>query len=214
VRFLLGYAYHVNDSQISGAPPWTGSEHYDIEAKRDDSFADTLPKLSRDDEGQQLRLMVQSLLADRFKLALHHEIKDLPIYALIVAKSGAKLRESAATPDEPAPPSPPAPDGPQARHSFRMDGTGNLSVSAERLDMFADLLSHELGLLVVNKTGLTGNYDFTLKWTHDRSRAPMPDSSGPTILTALQEQLGLKLESQRGPVDTIVIDHVERHSEN
>jgi uncharacterized protein (TIGR03435 family) len=92
--------------------------------------------------------------------------------------------------------------------------------------MFADLLSRQLGRLIVNKTGLKGNYDFTLKWTPDEGQGqmpggppgdaapPPPDASGPTIYTALQEQLGLKLESQKGPVDTIVIDHVERPSEN
>jgi uncharacterized protein (TIGR03435 family) len=108
---------------------------------------------------------------------------------------------------------------------MRMMGRGNLSINAGNLDMFTELLSHQLGLLIVNKTGLKGNYDFTLKWTPDEGQGQMPggppadtappaDASGPSIFTALQEQLGLKLESQKGPVDTIVIDHVERPSEN
>jgi uncharacterized protein (TIGR03435 family) len=230
LRFLLQYAYRVKDSQISGAPSWIDSEHYDIEAKRDDSSADRQPKLGDDEEGAQLRLMVQSLLADRFKLTLHHETKELPIYALVVAKNGPKLRESANTPEDSVPLGPPTPDGPQPRHSVRM-GRGELSINAESLDMFADLLSRqrEVGRLVVNQTGLKGNYDFTLNWTPDASQgqmlslpgggppgdvAPPLDASGPTIFTALQEQLGLKLESQKGPVDTIVIDHMEKPSEN
>src|ERR1700691_545838 len=229
LKFLLAYAYHVNYSQISGASGWIESEHYDIEAKRDDPSADSQPKLVRDEEGQQLGLMVQSLLADRFKLALHYETKELPVYALVVAKNGPKLRESPVIPDDLAPPHPAAvmvgPDGPQARHSFRMNGSGELSVIAQSLDRFADLLAHQTGRLVVDKTGLKGNYDFTLKWTPDEGRGQMPggtpgdaappsDANGPTIFTALQEQLGLKLESQKGPVDTLVIDHVEKPSEN
>jgi bla regulator protein BlaR1 len=225
VKFLMQFAYHVNDSQISGGPGWIDSEHYSIDAKRDDSSAGARTKLTRDEEGEQLRLMIQSLLADRFKLVLHHETKDLPVYALVVAKNGPKLRESPPSPDDEAPPGPPTPDGPQARHSFRMNGGGQLSVIAENLDSFADLLSHQLGRPVLNNTGLKGNYDFTLKWTPDRGRGLMPgappgdaappqEESGPTIFTALQEQLGLKLESQKGPVDTLVIDQVERPTEN
>jgi bla regulator protein blaR1 len=231
VKFLLQYAYHVKESQISGAPGWTDAEHFDIEAKSDDSSGAAQPRLDRDAEGQQLRQMLQALLADRFKLTLHHETKELPIYELVVAKNGSKLHESPAAPDDSAPPSPLMPNGPQPRHSIRMMGRGDLSLNSEGLDMFAELLSRqpEVGRVVVNKTGLKGNYDFTLKWTPDpgqgqmlggpgggpsREAAPPPDANGPTIFTALQEQLGLKLESQKGPVDTLVIDHIERPSEN
>jgi len=217
LKFLLAYAYHVNDSQISGASGWIESEHYDIEAKRDDSAADAGRKPSRYEQGVQLTLMVQSLLADRFKLTLHRETRDLPIYALVVAKNGPKLRESPMQPDDEAPPNPTAvmvgPNGAQVRHSFRMNGSGNLTVSAQDLDKFAELLAHQLRRPVVNRTGLKGNYDFTLQWTPDEA-APPPEASGPSIFTALQEQLGLKLESQKGPVDTVVIDHVEKPSEN
>jgi uncharacterized protein (TIGR03435 family) len=226
LKFLLQYAYRVKDSQISGAPGWIDSEHYDIEAKADDSSADVQRRLSSDDQGAHLRLMVQSLLADRFKLALHYETKELPIYALVVAKNGPKLHAAAITPDDSALTGPPGPpNGPQPRHSIRQMGRGELSMNAESLDIFADMLSHQLGLLIVNKTGLKGNYDFTLKWTPDEGQgqmaggppgdaAPPLEAAGPSIFTALQEQLGLKLESQRGPVATIVIDHVEKPSEN
>jgi bla regulator protein blaR1 len=228
LKFLLQFAYRVKDSQILGVPGWGDSEHYNIEAKADDSSTDAQRKLSPDEQGAQSRLMIQSLLADRFKLALHHETKELSIYALVVAKNGSKLHESPNTPDDAAPIGPPTPNGPQPRHSIRM-GRGDLNINAENLDMFAEALSHQLGLLVVNKTGLKGNYDFKLKWTPDEGQgrmvalpgggppgdaAPPPDANGPSIFTALQEQLGLKLESQKGPVDAIVIDHVERPSEN
>jgi len=225
VKFLVQFAYRVNDTQILGAPAWINSEHYEIEAKRDESSADGQRKLGEDEDAQRLRLMLQSLLADRFKLAVHRETKDLPIYVLTVAKSGSKLRASAASAEENIPLGPPTPDGPQPNHSFRMNGSGELSVMAQNLDRFALLLSHQLGRPVENKTGLTGNFDFTLKWTPDEGRgqmpggqppdaAPPPEANGPSIFTALQEQLGLKLESQKGPVETIVIDHVERPSEN
>jgi len=225
LKFLLQFAYHVRESQILGAPGWIDSEHYDIEAKGDDSSAAAPRKLPSDEEETQLRLMLQSLLADRCKLTLHHETRELAIYALVLAKSGSKLHESAVTPDDAAPPGPLTPDGPQPIHSIRMTGRGSLSVSAGNLDTFADLLSHQLGLMVVNKTGLKGAYDFTLNWTPDEGQsqmhgappgdaAPPPYASGPSIFTALQEQLGLKLESQKGPVDTIVIDRIARPSEN
>ena len=225
LKFLLQIAYRVKDAQISGAPAWTDSDRYNIEAKSDDSSADMLRKLSEEEQEAQARLMLQSMLADRFKLALHHEMKELPVYVLVLAKNGSKLHESADTPDAPAPSGPPAPNEPQRRHTLRMNGPGNVSAIAQNLDILADVLSHQLGRPVLNQTGLKGNYDFTLKWTPDMAHrqmpggtpgdaAPPPDVSGPSIFTALQEQLGLKLESQKGPEDTLVIDHVERPSEN
>jgi bla regulator protein BlaR1 len=232
LKFLLQEAYGVKDSQISGAPAWLDSEHYDIEAKPEDAMVEAQRKMGEEERHAQLLLMLQSMLADRFKLTVHHETKDLPLYVLVVAKSGSKLHESAVTQEDMDPPDPPKPNGPQARHSIRMMGRGDLSISGEGLDMFAQVLSRQIGRLVVNKTGLKGNYDFTLKWTPDEGQgkmfagpkdpgdgrageaAPPADASGPSIFTALQEQLGLKLESQRGPVETIVIDHVEKPSGN
>jgi uncharacterized protein (TIGR03435 family) len=225
LKTLIQIAYRVKDSQISGAPGWTESEHYNIEAKLDDPPADPQRKGSPDDQNVQLLLMLQSMLADRFKLAIHHETKDLPIYALVVAKNGPKMHESPATPDDDAPNREITPNDPPPPHTIRMNGRGELNVNGENMDMFADLLSRQLGLLIVNKTGLKSNYDFTLKWTPDEGHGLMPgnppgdaappaEASGPSIYTALQEQLGLKLESQKGPVDTIVIDRVEKPSAN
>ncbi len=231
LKFLLQEAYRVKDSQIIGAQGWMATDHYDIEAKPEDALVESQKGISPEHQHEQMMQMLQAMLADRFKLALHHETKELPIYALMVAKGGHKLHEAAPSKDDEEIPGPMRPDGPQPRHSIRMNGRGDLSISAESLDMFAEMLSRQTGRLVVNKTGLTGNYDFALKWTPDAGEggmfkgpkqpgdgrsgdAPPPDAAGPSIFTALQEQLGLKLESQKGPVDTIVIDHVEKPSEN
>ena len=226
VRFLLELAYGLKDAQILGAPHWIESESFNIEAKPDDAFIDQ--KLSRDERSHQISLMMQALLADRFKLALHHETKELPVYALMVAKGGPKLKES--------PPAPPDADGaepgPPPSGQLRRGGVqmrrGELIASAIPLDRLEDVLSRVTGRPVVNQTGLKGLYDFTLKWTPEEGEGPMmggppgpppdapppPDANGPTIFTALQEQLGLKLESQKAPMDTVVIDHVEQPSEN
>ncbi len=233
VKFLLEQAFGMKDSQISGVPGWVDSEHYDIQAKAEDSFAQQ--KLSRDERFRQVTLMMQSLLADRFKLVVRHETKELPVYALTVAKGGSKLHEAApgpSEPDSPPPPPPPGgprgPGGPPGRGGIRMM-PGEFNANAVGMDRLADILARIVGRVVVNETGLTGQYDFTLKWTPEQGEGPMmrgpvgpppadapppPDPNGPTIFSALQEQLGLKLESQKSPIDTIVIEHVERPSEN
>jgi uncharacterized protein (TIGR03435 family) len=230
VKFLLEEAYDVKDNQISGAPGWLDSERFDIEAKPEDAPAGD--KQNQDPQARHARimLMMQSMLADRFKLTLHHETKDLQLYALVVAKNGPKLHETTAPAIDPSASGPLPPGGPMPRGSMRMTGRGDLTVAGVALSEFANVLSRQIGRLVVDKTGLTGSYDFTLKWTPDegqgqmfggpgggpdgRPAPPPPDASGPSLFTALQEQLGLKLETQKGPVDTIVIDHVERPSEN
>lgn len=237
LRFLLQEAYGVKDSQISGAPGWVDSERYNVDAKADDSAAGDPRRdersQDRDARQAQFRLMLQAMLADRFKLALHHETKELPEYVLVVAKNGPKIHQTTAPPVDPAnPPGPPTPGGPMPRGAIRMMGRGDLTVTGVPLPQFADVLSRQIGHLVVDKTGLKGEYDFTLKWTPDEGQGqmfsgagggpggppgdhpPPPDASGPSIFAAVQEQLGLKLESQKGPADTIVIDHVEKPSEN
>ena len=224
LKFLLQYAYHLKKNQIAGGPSWIDSDHFDVEAKTDETNI-VERKSGLDDRDAQLALAVQAMLTDRFKLVLHHKSKEMPIYALVVAKSGPKLQPSAVvTTDTELPGPPPPPDAPQPRHSIRMTGRGSISVVAQDLDRFADLLSNQLGVFVVNRTGLTGDFDFTLNWApgdHERGlpgpppeeTAPQSDA-GPSIYTALQEQLGLKLEATKGPVDTIVIDHVEKPSGN
>ncbi|HUE03092.1 MAG TPA: TIGR03435 family protein [Bryobacteraceae bacterium] len=231
VKFLLEEAYGIRDPQLSESPGWLDSEHYNIEAKPDDSV--DASKLGRDERQAVLRAMLQGMLADRFKLVVHHETREQSEYALVVTKNGPKFHETTAPEIDPktgppGPPAPPTPGAPVPRGGIRMMGRGDLTCSGIGLKQFADVLARQIGHVVVDQTGLKGLYDFTLKWTPDEGQgqmfrgaggppgdAPPPsDASGPTIFTALQEQLGLKLESQKGPVDTIVIDHVERPSEN
>jgi bla regulator protein blaR1 len=215
VKFLIGFAYDVKDFQISGGPGWIDSEHYDIEAKIDDATAEALKKLPLDQMLEQRRIMLRSLLADRFKLKVTESSKELPIYALVVAKNGPKLTKSTAGS---------SPEGPRRMMRF---GLGELSGTAT-MGLLAEQISRQVDREVVDKTGLQGDYDFTLHFAPERpmpmpggpgdsgpgGAAPPPDSSAPSLFTALQEQLGLKLEPQKGPVKMLIIDSVERPSEN
>ena len=223
-KLLIEFAYNVKDFQVSGAPGWTESERYDIDAKMDEATIEALKKLTPEQVPEQRRLMLQSLLADRFKLKVSHSSRELPIYALVVAKNGPKLTQSA---DTGGGPGAGGPDGAKARMTMNIGG-GDITASAMTMTNLADQLGRQLGRKVVDKTGLQGRYDFTLHWTPERpaptpggaadggpaSAAPPPDSSAPSLFTALQEQLGLKLESQKGPVETLIVDSVEKPSEN
>ena len=227
VSTLLQLAYNVKENQISGAPSWFNSDRFDIQAKPDDAAAAEMQKLPPERRSEQSRQMLQSLLADRFKLKLGHETRELSVYLLTVAKNGPKFHESA-VPNQQGPA-----DSPQQRRGIMMNGRGQLTLADAGLDMFANVLSHQLGRIVLDKTGLSGKYDFTLHWTPGPNEGPMmpgggpgpghegpdgapppPEASGPSLFTALQEQLGLKLESQKAPVDILVIKHIERPSDN
>jgi len=226
VKELIRLAYHVQDFQISGGPGWIDSDHYDIEAKMDPSAAEQLQKLSQDERMHATGQMLQALLAERFQLKLHRESREFPIYALVVAKNGPKLH--GAVPGDTYPNGIKGPDG-IAHAGMMMMGRGQLTAQALPISSLVQMLSSQLSRTVLDKTGLTGKYDIALHWAPDDSEAPMlkpvpggpppqaaasADSSGPSIFTALQEQLGLKLESQKGPVEVLIIDHVERPSEN
>jgi bla regulator protein blaR1 len=221
LRMLIRIAYGVEDNQIAGSPAWVNSEKYEIEAKMDQTTAEKLKKLSEAQMEPARQQMLQTLLADRFKLTIHRETEELPTYSLIVGKSGAKLHETQAgdtyldgIKDQ---------NGHSGNHMMRV-GRGELTAQSIAMDQVAHLLTQQVGRTVIDHTGLKGNYDFTLHWTPDQS-VPLngpgggPDNataseSGPSIFTAIQEQLGLKLESQKGPVEIIVIDHVEKPAEN
>ncbi len=227
LQMLVRVAYDVEDNQISGGPAWLNSDHYDINAKMDSATADALHKLSEDQGKLERQRMLQALLADRFKLTVQHETKELSMYALVVAKSGPKLQE--AKPDDTYPNGVKGPDGVGRPGMMRM-GRGEVTGQGLPMTALAKLLTTQLGRTVVDKTGLTGKYDFKLQWTPDESEGamfkgpgtgpqgtaspPASDTSGPSIFTAIQEQLGLKLESQKGPVEVLVIDRVEKPSEN
>jgi uncharacterized protein (TIGR03435 family) len=227
VQLLMQNAYAVQPFQIAGGPDWVNSEHYQIEAKADG-------KASRD----QILLMLRALLEDRFQLKIHRETRQLPVYALAISKSGPKL-----TPPQegscvtPAPDAVPdwaggriAPPGRGQPPSPRCGSVGVMVVpdgarmQGGKVPMaeFIRMLSMVLGRTVVDKTGFTDLFDLRLDFLPDEITAglppPPPDAPNefktPSILSALQEQLGLRLESTKGPVEVIVIDHLERPSSN
>jgi uncharacterized protein (TIGR03435 family) len=212
LKNLMQYqAYGIPEPRILGGPKWLDSVRFDIEAKTDSSVTEQLKTLSHEQRRLQTQGMFQQLLADRFKLAIHWETRDLPVYALVVAKNGPSLHVTK------------EPDG----ASGTSTGTGQFTAKgvtlAEVARALTQELSRELGRVVIDKTGIVGRYDVALKWTPEtgtasmnggtEAAAPSPDS-GPSIFTAIQEQLGLKLESARGPVQVLIIDHVEMPSEN
>jgi uncharacterized protein (TIGR03435 family) len=223
LKAVIQYAYGVEENQILGAPGWLGSERFDIEAKVSSSDTDALHNLNPD----QRRLMLQPLLADRFQLKVHTEARDLPVLVLVVAKGGPKLHE--AKPGDTYPNGLKGFDGGGGPGMMLMR-PGQLTAQGVDLAFVAKQFSQQLGRTVQDKTGLTGKYDFTLQWKPDRDPSPMPgepgagqqgpaatlstDSSEASIFTAVQEQLGLKLESRKAPVEVLVIDHVEAPSGN
>ena len=219
LKMLLQAAYGIREDLISGAPSWADSARYDIDAKVAGPDVDTLKKLSP----EQRRSMLQPMLEERFKLVVHKETKQLPVYDLVVAKGGSKLKE--ATPGDTYANGIKGPDG-VARGGMMRVGPGQLAAQGVPISSMVNMLSQQLHHTVIDKTGLTGKYDLELNWTPDPGSEPMfkgadssqhdpaPDSSGPSIFTAIQEQLGLKLQSAKGPVETLVIDHVEMPSEN
>ncbi len=197
---VLAYGLHSPD-EVVNLPGWAGSDGFDIRAKTDEETAAALRKLPDAEIDRKLQPMLQSLLAGRFQLKIHHEIRQLPVYNLIVAKGGSKMKASTTT-------------------GIGGSGMSNGYISGEGVPIstLAFNLSNEIGRQVIDKTGLSGNYDFKLTWTADEMRAApdasAPSDSGPSVFAAIQEQLGLKLESAKGPVDVLVVDHVEKPSEN
>jgi bla regulator protein BlaR1 len=208
LKMLIVDAYNVRNHQISGGPNWLDSAKFDIEAKM--PRANPIPD-GLDGPPQILRLMEQSLLAERFKLAVHRETRQEQVYELVVDKGGPKLKESTDT----------LRSGPQG---IGFNGRGHLTGTAVHMLPFANELSQMLGRTVIDKTGLTGRYDFTLQWTPEPGvfggpqdgpdAPPAPDPNGPSIFTAIREDLGLRLQSAKGPVEIIVIDRAEKPDAN
>jgi uncharacterized protein (TIGR03435 family) len=210
LKSLVQYAYDLRDFQLSGAAGWIASERYVVLAKG--TIADGPADFRQMNDEQQkafvalVRKRLQNLLAERFQLAVHTQTKQLPIYALVVAKNGPKLQPNH------------SPDG-----SVRSMTTGRSLFKATRANMegIAEALAGLTGRPVRDETGLRGFFDFKMEWMPD-APAAAPDAVekrpaetvGPTIFTALQEQLGLKLESKKGPVEILVIDRAEHPSEN
>jgi uncharacterized protein (TIGR03435 family) len=225
LKMLLTFAYDVREFQITGGPGWINTDRFDIVAKAERSAGAENPpddprkmtEQQRKTVGDQMRERLRALLAERFQLTLHRETKEQSVYALVVAKGGPKLQQAQAMEGT-------GPRGPMMRM-----GRGELSGQGVELEMLTRTLSSQLGRTVIDRTGLKGNFDFKLTWTPEPGQSatplgggpppgadapPPPDANGPSVFTALQEQLGLRLESQKGPVEMLVIDRVEKPSEN
>jgi uncharacterized protein (TIGR03435 family) len=198
LRDLIQFAYGVPDSQILGGPAWLDSIKIDIDAKSDPAVDAQLRALPTEQARRQKQLMVQALLADRFQLKVHQETRQLPVYALVVTKDGPKFK-------------------PSKVYGTTID-TGrtrlHIAGSDDTISILARELAQVLGRVVLNQTGLSGRYDLSLRWTPDDAAALAPSSpdAPPDIFTAIQEQLGLKLESAKGPVPVLIIDSVEMPS--
>lgn len=202
LKFCVQVAWNVKDFQVAGAKGWMDSEHYDIDAVAANPF-------SKDES----RKMMQTLLADRFGLAIHTETQDKQGYALVVSKNGAKL--------------PPPIEDPSVMFGGTPSGDRTLTATSVSMARFADALSLPLRAIVVDRTGIEGQYNVSFQWTPDpnseprvtKSGEPVPPppsdaTPGPSIFTALQEKLGLRLEARKVPVEVIVIERASRPTEN
>jgi len=202
LRAIITFAWNIRDFQLSGGPGWIGAERYDIIAKAEGGET---PGEKRSVLDEQLRERLRSLLSERFGFLAHYETRDEIVYTLSVAKSGSKLT---------------AVTVPGNRQGISTPGPGRAQGFAATMKMLLVTLSDATSRPVLDKTGLTGMYDFVLEWIPDMANAdpegsPQPRvTAGSTIFTALQDQLGLKLESGKGPVDIVVIDRAERPSAN
>jgi len=207
LKMLIMEAYDVKAFQISGGPSWVGTALWDLEAKVE-GLQGRLPLA-------QERLMLRALLEDRFRLKVLSETKEMPVFALVVATGGSKLI-------------PHAGEAIPYGQRFRL-GLGLYSVKQGNIAMFVTMLTRELWRSVIDKTDLKGEYDFTLEWTPQPGQggpeslglppqplesAPPVNPDGPSIFSALQEKLGLRLDSQKGPIEIIAIERVEKPSEN
>jgi uncharacterized protein (TIGR03435 family) len=215
LRSLIASGFRLFDFQLVGGPDWINTAKFDIEARAESGAIP--PPTATPDAGNRpdvMALMIQSLLEERFQLRVHLETRDLPVFLLTVAKNGPRLQSTVEGRAGPGGLSPGS-----SRTNLGPAG-GEIRGSGIRIAKLMEMLAGRVGRPIIDKTNLTGAYDFSLKW----SSAPGPSAtagndpanelSGPSIFTALQEQLGLRLESAKGPVEVLVIDHVERPSEN
>ncbi len=201
LRALLAYAYGVQAHQVTGGPAWIGTDLWDITARPEGEVPEGLEGDAR------LRQMMQHLLAERFGVAVHNETKDLPVYGLVVAKAGSKMKQV----DAPDP------------AAFRM-GMSQFTLVGDISQLISQLI-RVTGRSVADETGLKGNYEMKLSWTPDPAQQAQiaaahgtaPDfaaAEGPSLFTALQEQLGLRLDARKGPVVVYTVDKASKPSEN
>jgi len=219
---VLAYAFALGyQDELVNAPPWVFRDHYDIEAKLDTDQISALARLSRNDRDEQMRLMMQTVLADRFRLTDHFATRRLPVYELHLAKSGLKCPPDPKSPPAiadparprfrwytaPAPP-PPSPDDPPPA----VQPTLHLRTQGWPFWLLVSWISHQPELHdrpVLDKTGLEGPYDCHMTWSHSGSV-----ETGDFFFPALQNQLGLKLQPAKDPVEVLVVDTIQRPSDN
>ncbi len=187
VKLLLRMAFQVQDAQIAGGPTWLDGDRYDIEAK-----TGSAAKISREQMGPQM----QNLLTERFDLKFHRETRELTVGALVAAKGGLKLKVNAG--------------GGSRINSSGGPKKSQLIATGTSMELLAGYVGNRLGRIVVDRTGLTGSYDFVLEWAAEET----PDVAVPGLVTALRDQLGLRIEPQKAPVEVLVIDSIGRPSEN
>jgi uncharacterized protein (TIGR03435 family) len=200
LKMLLQYIYDLNEDSIVGIPSQLDSKRFDIDAKIVEPNLDALKKQSP----EQNRLMLLPLLTERFQLKTHMETRSGPVYELVVAKGGPKLK-------------PATDEASRTGVSTSMNWIGNgwkLTANSQPTAALAKILTGQIHRTVIDKTELTGNYDLTLQWTPDGAPASTDADAPPSIYTAVQEQLGLKLQPAKAPVEVLVVDHVAMPSEN
>lgn len=195
LREIFIFACGIHPKQLIGEPAWFASDHYDIDGVLDVKGEPSL---------KQMQHIVQKLLADRFALKFHRETRELPVYALAVAQGGPKIAKSKGDPNVLG-------DENDQIHA----GQHTMAITNMSMTDFTLIMQFFMDRPVVDQTGLAGKWDFTWTWTTDESRVP-PDAINPPpgLFTAIQEQLGLKLEARKAPAEVLVVDHVEQPSAN
>ena len=194
VEAMLQFGYGLQRVQIAGAPHWTETERWDVQG---------VPDVPGHPSIEQMQSLTRKVLAQRFGLKLHHETKELSVYAITVAKGGEKMAGSAGDPN-----------GTSDERDGRSGPLATLTMTNVSMSSLAAHLGNYLDRPTVDQTHLTGRYDFQLKWTADESKLPTDVNAAPGLFTAIQEQIGLKLEPVKAPAEVLVIDAVEKPTAN
>jgi uncharacterized protein (TIGR03435 family) len=214
LRLLIENAYGIRAELIYGLPQWADDAHYDLTAKTLDPDVKALDKLTE----EQQEAMLAAMLESRFQLKVHDVTRTLPVYDLVIAKGGSKLKPTIWTDAKIVPKGADSGLPPGSMRTYSDALNEKMEAASMTVPALADALSQQLGRTVIDKTGITGKYDILLKWMSDHAGMSTTmsndEAAAPPIFKALEEQLGLKLEATKGPVRTVVIDHFERPSPN
>jgi uncharacterized protein (TIGR03435 family) len=202
LKSLIMESYRIHDFQLLGGPNWLATDRFDVQARAEAGAIADVAEPFDPTRPTRLLLMVQSMLEDRFRLKIRRETRELPLYVLVIGSGGPKMTAAAGDKNE------------GIGTNCCKDGIAELNAKGVPMTHFAATLSQQLGRVVVDKTGLKGSFDIKLRWTPDQVTLNTRDVSGPSIFAAVQEQLGLRLESAKGPVDVIVVESAEKPAEN